>query len=231
MTLINTEGMTFIGPGSEWFWTAVSGLVLAVTFLAIYRQLRVQRDAAAIEQMAALVRDWQAEEMLRHRLAVLVALRDQSDPAKLPNRASSEIGNFWEGVAYLVRTGHLDRRLVYQNFGSRIRLWWELLLPNTVMVRGRDEDQTIYEDLEWLARMIGAADHKSGLLLTYDEAYLRRQLLLNIEGLLEGIRTAEEMRAVFVRPMAPSALEPDAPAPAAASSDRLPAKPLDEPAS
>jgi hypothetical protein len=35
--LINTDGLACIGPGSEWFWTAISGLVLAITFLAIYR--------------------------------------------------------------------------------------------------------------------------------------------------------------------------------------------------
>jgi len=43
VTLINTDGMSFIGPGSEWFWTAVSGIVLAGTGVAIYRQLRVQQ--------------------------------------------------------------------------------------------------------------------------------------------------------------------------------------------
>ena len=32
MTFINTDGMALMGPGSEWFWTAVSGLVLSVTF-------------------------------------------------------------------------------------------------------------------------------------------------------------------------------------------------------
>jgi hypothetical protein len=45
--LINTDGMALIGPGSEWFWTAVTGVVLAVTFLAIYRQLRAQQMQAA----------------------------------------------------------------------------------------------------------------------------------------------------------------------------------------
>jgi len=35
MKLINTDGLAFIGPGSEWYWTAMSGLVLAVTFFAI----------------------------------------------------------------------------------------------------------------------------------------------------------------------------------------------------
>ena len=44
MTFINADGMSFIGPGSEWFWTAVSGIVLAITFIAIYRQLRGQRE-------------------------------------------------------------------------------------------------------------------------------------------------------------------------------------------
>ncbi len=39
MELVNTDGMVLIGPGSEWFWTAVSGIVLAITFVANFRQL------------------------------------------------------------------------------------------------------------------------------------------------------------------------------------------------
>ena len=43
MTFINTDGMSFIGPGSEWFWTALQFTALAITFYAIYRQLRIQQ--------------------------------------------------------------------------------------------------------------------------------------------------------------------------------------------
>ena len=43
MTLVNTDGMTLIGPGSEWFWMALTGLSLAGTGLAIFRQLRAQQ--------------------------------------------------------------------------------------------------------------------------------------------------------------------------------------------
>jgi hypothetical protein len=35
--------MAFIGPGSDWFWTALQFIALAITFHAIYRQLRVQQ--------------------------------------------------------------------------------------------------------------------------------------------------------------------------------------------
>lgn len=43
MNLINTDGMAFFGPGSEWFWTALQFTALTITFVAIYRQLRTQQ--------------------------------------------------------------------------------------------------------------------------------------------------------------------------------------------
>lgn len=43
MNLINTDGVVLLGQGSEWFWTALSGIALVVTFLAIYRQLRLEQ--------------------------------------------------------------------------------------------------------------------------------------------------------------------------------------------
>jgi hypothetical protein len=119
--LINTDGMAFIGPGSEWFWTALSGIVLAVTFLAIYRQLRLQSSAGAIEQAAALTRDWNSELLHRSRLAVLQALRDETHSADI-EQAAIEVGNYWERVAWLVRSGHIHRRIVYAYLGSTVRL-------------------------------------------------------------------------------------------------------------
>jgi hypothetical protein len=43
VNLINTDGLALIGPGSEWFWTALQFTALAITFVAIYRQLRAQQ--------------------------------------------------------------------------------------------------------------------------------------------------------------------------------------------
>ena len=43
MTLINTDGLALIGPGSEWFWTALQFAAVAITIVAIYRQLQAQQ--------------------------------------------------------------------------------------------------------------------------------------------------------------------------------------------
>src|SRR5947199_8598276 len=102
MTLINTNGLALAGPGSEWFWTAISALVLVVTFAAIYRQLRGQRAATAFAQMLELRRDWESEEMSRHALGILLAL-GKPDGAHVPDGSALFIGNFWETVGLLVR--------------------------------------------------------------------------------------------------------------------------------
>ena len=75
MTLINTNGMAFIGPGSEWFWTALSGIVLAVTFLGIYRQLSLARNANAFEQRNRIMEEFNSERVTRYKLDILVAPR------------------------------------------------------------------------------------------------------------------------------------------------------------
>jgi hypothetical protein len=40
--LLNTDGLVFFGPGSEWFWSMLQFVVVAITVYGIYRQLRAQ---------------------------------------------------------------------------------------------------------------------------------------------------------------------------------------------
>jgi hypothetical protein len=111
MELINTGGMSFIGPGSEWFWTAISGIVLAVTFLAIYRQLRLARSVGAIEQQASAAQEWGSDRMLRHRLDVLLARRGNR-PSAASDRVGHPIADYWDRIGNLVHRGHLDRKVI-----------------------------------------------------------------------------------------------------------------------
>ena len=215
MTLINTAGMSFIGPGSEWFWTALGVVIAAVTLLGIYRQLRLQLGAGAIQQMETINQEFQSEQMSRARLAVLLALRDGADPASLPPVAS-DIANFWERVGYLVKAGHVDRVLVNQYFDASIRVWWGWLEPTARATRTRDADPALFENFEWLAGLMAEMDRKIGKTATFDEANRTSLIPLYIERNREVVRIAEESRAVLVRPLSTASLTPDpAPAPAA----------------
>jgi hypothetical protein len=124
--IVNTDGMAFIGPGSEWFWTALSGIVLAVTFIAIYRQLRLQRAANAFTQLNTLVDEWQGERLIRKRIAVLVAIRDGVALADLPDSPAGAVANYWEKVGSLARAGHVAPSVVAEGLGAADG-WWGIL--------------------------------------------------------------------------------------------------------
>jgi hypothetical protein len=200
---INTDGLAFIGPGSEWFWTAMSGLVLAVTFVAIYRQLRLQRAATTFQQANELVHEWEAERMLRARLAVLEAVRESRDPATLPETSAAEIADYWERVGNLVAAGHVDPAQVR---GNACRIWWGRLQTFARMARERFEDHEVFTHFERLAERYAREDRRAGVTAGYDDAYLARILPSSIQNVESALRLAEELRATIVRP--PSAPEP-----------------------
>jgi hypothetical protein len=184
---INTNGMAFIGPGSEWFWTAISGLVLAITFIAIYRQLRLQRDAAATEQLSDLLGEWSSERMARAKLAILLAIQAGVEPDQLPNRAVSHIGFFWQRIGYLVRSGHMDRRLVHRHLGPQVQVWRAWLKPEG------------WEDFAWLAQASAAMDAEQKVAPWLDSAFLAEELPKSITHFRDAIELEEALRTITVR--------------------------------
>ena len=194
MKIINTDGMAFVGPGSEWFWTAIGVLLAAVTLLAIYRQIRLQRGAAAFEQFAALDREWNSAPMAGDRLTVLRALQEGADPARLPVVAN-RIANYWERLGYLVRRGYIDVGLVEQSLAGPAQLWWAWLSPSSHYERERYARPMIDENFEWLAAFGRKTDRKAGRDRGYDDAELARMLPVILEA-TSALVHPEEARAV-----------------------------------
>ena len=199
MKFINTDGMSFVGPGSEWFWTAVSGLVLVVTFVAIWRQLALQRSAAGYAQVTDLSRQDVAEPMLRVKLDIYHALQDGTDPAEVPFGAASYVVDFWEDIGVLVRRGHLDRRLLHETMGNVCRRWWATLHPFVERARAEVGPRG-GEHFEWLAGQMADLDRKVGDTTTYDAEYLARTLDYHMRNHSDRLRTAEELRGFVPRP-------------------------------
>ena len=197
MTLINTNGMSFIGPGSEWFWTAISGIVLAITFFAIYRQLRAQRAANAFEQLTTMFEEWTAERLTRKRLTVYVALRDGRPLSDLPSDAAGAIVDHWETLAGLVRAGHVPLPLVDGMFGNTVNMWWQIVGPFNAKTRIELLDSDIGVDFEWLAaRVTGTAPPMS------DPEFRQKNLERFIAGQEAALRDLEAMRTVILAPPA-----------------------------
>jgi hypothetical protein len=156
------EQLTVVGPGSEWFWAAISGLVLAVTFVAIYRQLRLARNTEASRMIDGFYAEWNAERMLRYRLAIIRWLVAGSPPASMPRGSMNGIANFWEKLAALGRRGHLDTTLLWDSFGNDCVVAWYDLAPWATLSRDEQDDPRVFEHFEWLADRMIELDRRSG---------------------------------------------------------------------
>ena len=220
MKLINTDGMSFIGPGSEWFWTGISGIVLAVTFVAIWRQLSLQRSASGYAQVTDLSRQDQSEPMLRVKVQIYQALHEGCAPAEVPFGAASYVIDFWEDIAVLVRQGHLDRRLLHETMGNGCRRWWITLEPLVERVRS-DVGPRAAEHFEWLAGRMADLDRKVGDATIYDAEYVARTLDHHMRNQRDRLRTAEELRGFVLRASDQAVSHaPTAPPPIPSSGDR-----------
>jgi len=208
--LINTDGLALIGPGSEWFWTALTGLILAITFFAIYRQLSIARSASAFEQLTLFETELFSERMTRVGLDVLVALRDGVDPAHLPGSSAGAIGGYWERVGGLVRRGHLDARLLWDGSGSYCALWWIVLEP--LVQRLRTERGPGYEEnFEWLAGVMAEFTRRRGN-TPVDQAFVAANLEPLIDEFRASLRLEEALRSVTTATVDPSpAVAPSTP--------------------
>ena len=197
--LINTDGLVLIGPGSEWFWSMLQFIVVAVTLVGIYYQLRSSQSANAFTQLGALVDEWQGERLIRKRMALIVALRDGAAPADIPDSAATAVANYWEKVGALVRAGHIPASLIVEGMGFT-NDWWGILAPFVQRQRTEYANPSLWEHFEWLAGTL-VRIHPAA---AFDQPLFDRTLEERIAAYEADLRDLVAMRTMLVASPTPA---------------------------
>ena len=208
--------LTLIGSGSEWFWTMVSGLVVAVTFLVIYRQLQAQGAANAFQRIETVHGRWGSPELVLARLQVARALRDGTlDPN---DTRVDAVLNFFELVRDLNRQGYLGDEEIARSFGAFVVVWWRLLEPVIRSQASLEGDPEMWVGLRELEATVRAYDSKRGV----DREYV---LTMPVEDLLATVIQRETHRLQLARDAAAGVIpgEDESP-PRVPASEELPAE-------
>jgi hypothetical protein len=222
VTLINTKGMAFFGPGSEWFWAALQFIALAITFVAIYRQVRIARSARAVEQVAEYTRQFEDERMLRYQLAILVAIRSG---VAIPQAAGTAVGNYFETLGSLSRSGHLDIKLLWSLFELVTVLWWTVFEVDTYVQRQRvQQGDAVFQEFEWLVGVMTKMNRRASRIATLEAAPNAEWVEVKIKSLQDAIGVEQALRRVTIAPpdgleVTQSAVTAPAPAPSRTAED------------
>lgn len=202
--MVNTEGLTLFGAGSEWFWSMLQFVVVAITLAGIYVQVRQARAANAFAQATEMRQEWDGERLERRKLAIYIALRDGGHDADLSDLAIP-IGNFWDLIGGLVRAGHVELAVAGELFGGSAPLWWSLLEP-AVRTSQAEFGRGVYEHFEWFAaeteRFVGGRGSTQG------DAFDRQRLIATspqrIAAIQARLAEMEAMRTVTLAPARPT---------------------------
>ena len=143
-------GLVLIGPASEWFWTAFSGVLVAISLWAVFRQLKLQIGQKMRDDIASLEALYSSERFLRYRLQLAIALRDGTPPAQMPEGACTAIGGFWEEVGSFTKGKHFDKRMTAKMLGSMAVGVWLHLEPWVLFQRHEYSSEETFSDYEWL---------------------------------------------------------------------------------
>ena len=149
MRLIDLDDFVLLGPGSEWLWIMAQFVALAVTGLAIIRQLRAQRSAAVFDQMWTWNHEFDEPSMTRHKLALMIAIQGRDPASGFPN-ANGEVADYFERVGYLISRGHVNIEDFWSGSREIVAFYWGVMAPYIEQEREGRADPSIYRWFEWL---------------------------------------------------------------------------------
>jgi hypothetical protein len=189
---INTDGMSFVGTGSEWFWLAVTAVVLGGTGLAVFREVRLQTSAHEREQLFAIGDQWYSERFVRMKLEVYRTIRAGGTAAEAPRHAVINLCNFWEKYGALTQGAHIRPELMFE-YGTPIVSWWITAEPLISASRASNPESFVH--FAWLVEKMNKIADERGI--TELAEPLSDALLDRWIAMYEGqIRIEESLRAV-----------------------------------
>jgi hypothetical protein len=154
MKLINFDGMSFFGPGSEWFWGMAQFILVAATLFGLYRQLRAMGAANAFARIETLQGAWASRTMTHARVTAALELRYAATPRY--HAAMRHVADFMNDVWEFHERGFLSAGEVTSNWGLAGAIWWELIRPVIERQRKLDGSPTLDEGFQKLAALVVA---------------------------------------------------------------------------
>lgn len=151
----------------------ISFIAVCVAFWAIRTNMRIaqeksitDRKTAKLKNTADMLMKWRTTDRVKESLNLLrdIHLDDKRSIETLATDATLKedrvkigfILGFLEDVSSCAKHDIYDVELIESSIGTTVTKCWEMSKPFTVKLREKDNQPTLYENLEWLHAQIHA---------------------------------------------------------------------------
>jgi hypothetical protein len=199
--MVNLENLTLIGSGSEWFWSMAQFVVVVITLGGIYRQLRSQGAANAVQRIDSLQGHFSTERMDYLKLAVALELK-RGEATTATMAKARPILDFFANLEDLYVHRYISISEVVDNWGRPLEVWSALLKPVIERQRRLEGIADIY-DFKRLLVPIREEFRKRGIApLELDDQEQAEWLDFIIDTFAASLRLHQEIRSGII-PAAP----------------------------
>ena len=172
----------FLGQGSEWFWVMVQSIVVIITLLFIYRQIKLSRYANMLQTILKFREMWGTKEMMLFRQATC---RNYKTQTRAIGKAEGEVLGFFEDMGMLVEKGVISKEFVWEGYSYYIEPYWSMMEKKIKEFREREKDTSWFEHFENLRDAMRKFSKKKGAPLGPLE---KKDMQRFIKGELERIK-------------------------------------------
>jgi len=137
-------------------------VLVSVTIVGLYRQVRQQNAANALERMVQLQGEWNSPRLIYARLCVARWRMQATDmrPDVETTVPLAWLCNFFENLADLYEAGHVTWWEVENTWGQSLVLWWSAL--RETVIDSRAGNSTALLGFERLAERAAGTARKRG---------------------------------------------------------------------
>lgn len=142
-TLWQSLAPSILGKHSSWFWQMSEVVVLTITLVFIYYQVRLSRFTGMFETLTNMRNHWNSRAMMDFRRRTCENHLRNSKRILMPE---GEVLGFFEDMGLLLRKGALDKEIIWNSYSYYIEHYWSILDPNIKEFRASSKDNTWYEN-------------------------------------------------------------------------------------
>jgi hypothetical protein len=169
------------GEGSEWFWAMTQTIVVGITLLLIYSQLKAQHSKNMLDTIAIFDMRWDAKSMRDSRRKVCQKyLENDFDNI---NFLEGLVLDYFEQMGWYLKKRVYSRDVIWEFHSYYIMAYWRLAEQLIQNYRSQEEDNTYYEWFEWLHNEMIKENLDKGIKqLTLTDAKLKKFINDEIAG-------------------------------------------------
>jgi hypothetical protein len=136
------------GSGSEWFWTMAQAIIVGITLLFIYFQLKAQHSKNMLDTIAVFDDRWNSKEM-RNSRKKLCQKYTQNDFAHFYDLEGHAL-DFFEQMGLYLKKGVYNRDVIWEFYSYYIIYYWRIAQNLIEQYRKDERDNTYYVWFEYL---------------------------------------------------------------------------------